>query len=57
MVWAVATAVAVFGPELVTGSDPTRVPICALLAPIAAMVLTTTASQLFSALDGRHSHP
>ena len=29
-VWAVAAAVAVFGPEMVTGSDPTRVPICAL---------------------------
>ena len=53
--WAVAAAVAVFGPEMVTGSDPTRVPICALLAPIAATVLTTTGCQLLNSLDGRHT--
>jgi hypothetical protein len=56
-VWAVAAAVAVFGPEMVTGSDPTRVPFCSLLAPIAAMVLTTTGCQLFNSLEGRRTRP
>lgn len=54
-VWAVAAVVGVFGPEMVTGSDPTRTPIAAILAPIAAMVLTTTACQLFGQLSG-HPH-
>lgn len=39
-VWLVAAAVSVLGPEMVTGSDPTRIPVCAFLAPIAATVLT-----------------
>jgi hypothetical protein len=56
-VWVVAAAVAVFGPEMVTGSGPTNVPICALLAPIAAMVLTTTGCQLFNSLDGTRTRP
>ena len=49
-IWFVATLVAVFGPEIVTGSDPTRVPISAILAPIAAMVLTKMICQLFAML-------
>lgn len=52
VVWAIAAAVGVFGPEMVTGSDPTRTPIAALLAPIAAMVLTTTGCQLFGTVTG-----
>lgn len=52
IVWAVAGVVGALGPEIVTGSDPTRFPIAALLAPIAAMVLTTSACQLFSSLTG-----
>lgn len=52
-VWVIAAAVAVFGPETVTGADPTRVPMSGLMAPIAAMVLTTTACQLFGALNER----
>jgi hypothetical protein len=56
-VWAVAAAVAVFGPEMVTGSDPTIVPICALLAPIAASVLTTTGCRLFNSLEGAPTRP
>lgn len=39
-IWAAAAAVAVFTPEMVTGSDPTRIPLAAFLAPVAAAVLT-----------------
>lgn len=39
-VWTAATLVSVFGPVMVTGSDPTRIPLAAFLAPIAATVLT-----------------
>ncbi len=55
--WAAAAAVAVFVPELVTGTDPTRLPIAAIIAPIAAMIITSTACQLYSSLhpDGKQS--
>jgi len=42
-VWGIAAAVAIFGPVMVTGSDPTRIPFCAMFAPIAATVLTALA--------------
>lgn len=52
-VWLVAAVVSVFAPVNVTGADPTKMPVGAILAPIAAMVLTTTACQLFATLhDG-----
>jgi hypothetical protein len=40
MVWCAAAAVAIFGPEMVTGSDPTRIPMAAFLAPVAATIVT-----------------
>jgi hypothetical protein len=42
-VWTVAAVVAVLGPVMVTGSDPTRIPFAAMFAPIAAAVLTALA--------------
>ena len=42
-VWAIAAAVAVFGPVMVTGSDPTRIPFGAMFAPMVATVLTALA--------------
>jgi hypothetical protein len=39
-IWAVAAVVSIAAPSMVTGSDPTRLPIAALLAPVAAAVLT-----------------
>jgi hypothetical protein len=33
LVWAAAAAAAVLAPVMVTGSDPTRIPIAALVAP------------------------
>src|SRR5690606_36590226 len=40
VVWAVATVLAVAGPLFETGTDPTRIPLAALIAPVAATVLT-----------------
>jgi len=40
VVWLTASAVSIFGPELVTGTDPTRVPLAALIAPPAATLAT-----------------
>lgn len=39
-VWAAVGLFAIFGPELVTGSDPTRVPIAGLLGPVVGTALT-----------------
>ena len=57
VVWVAAAGVSVFGPELVTGSDPTRLPICALVAPVAATVLTRAASDLFGAVTSPAAAP
>jgi hypothetical protein len=55
--WLLAAGVGAVGPEMVTGSDPTRVPLAAVLAPIAALVLTTTACGLFTSLGGPREKP
>lgn len=52
VVWIAAAVVSVVAPEFVTGSDPTRLPIAAMLAPIAAMLLTVNFCQLFTSLTG-----
>ena len=39
-IWVLSAAAAVFGPVLVTGTDPTRVPLAALAAPIVATLAT-----------------
>ena len=51
-VWTVAAVLALFGPQMVTGSDPTRL-IAALLAPAAAAVLTTGACETAAAFASR----
>lgn len=40
LVWAATAAVAVAAPEMVTGSDPTRIPLAALVTPPVAAVVT-----------------
>jgi hypothetical protein len=40
VIWAAAAVVAIAAPEFVTGSDPTRIPLAAFVAPIGAAVLT-----------------
>jgi hypothetical protein len=42
-IWALGAIVAIAGPELVTGSDPTHVPLAAIAAPVFAAFGTTYA--------------
>jgi hypothetical protein len=39
-VWATTAAASIFGPPLITGTDPTQIPLVALLVPLAAMAVT-----------------
>ena len=43
VVWGAATVLSITLPVYVTGSDPTRLPIGAIISPVAAAVLTTLA--------------
>ena len=40
LLWLAVAATSIFAPELVTGTDPTRIPIAALVAPIVGTVVT-----------------
>lgn len=40
LIWLAATMVSIFVPEMETGTDPTRIPLAALISPIVAMVFT-----------------
>lgn len=39
-IWLAVTLVSIFVPEMETGTDPTRIPIAALLAPIGGAIAT-----------------
>ena len=39
-IWTAVALVAIFVPEMVTGTDPTRLPLAAIIAPIAGAILT-----------------
>jgi hypothetical protein len=39
-VWAATAVASIFGPPLLTGTDPTQIPLVAILAPLAAMAVT-----------------
>lgn len=39
-VWAVTAIASILAPPLVTGTDPTRIPLVAMLVPLAAMAVT-----------------
>ena len=43
VVWSIATVLSIVLPVFETGTDPTQLPMGALVAPVAAMVLTTVA--------------
>lgn len=43
VVWAIAAVLSVTLPVFVTGTDPTRIPIAAMVAPAAAAVITALA--------------
>jgi hypothetical protein len=53
LVWSVATIFAVTTPEFVTGSDPTRIPLGAIFAPIGAVLLTALAGIVASLFRAR----
>jgi hypothetical protein len=40
IVWAAVALVSIYAPAFVTGSDPTTIPLAAILAPIAGMTVT-----------------
>ena len=40
VIWTVVALTGIFGPELVTGTDPTRIPLAALVTPVAGLVAT-----------------
>jgi hypothetical protein len=48
-VWLAVTLVSIYAPVMVTGTDPTRVPIAAIVAPIAGGILTGAITEIFSA--------
>lgn len=39
-VWATTAVASIFGPPLLTGTDPTQIPLVAILVPLAAMAVT-----------------
>jgi hypothetical protein len=49
-VWLAVTLVSIYTPVMITGSDPTRVPIAAIVAPIAGAILTGAITEIFSAI-------
>jgi hypothetical protein len=51
-IWALATILAITLPEMVTGTDPTRIPFAALFAPPAAAMLTALAGATASVFRG-----
>ena len=54
-VWVIAALLSTLGPVLVTGTDPTRIPLVALTAPIVATMATSSAC--IAALARRHVLP
>jgi hypothetical protein len=51
-IWAVATILGITLPEMVTGTDPTRIPLAALFAPPAAAMLTALAGAVANVFRG-----
>lgn len=53
-VWAVVAAASIFAPTIETGSDPTSVPITALVTPIAGVIATAFLSVWAAGSSGEH---
>jgi len=51
-IWAVATILGITLPVMETGTDPTRIPLAAILAPVAAAVLTALAGSVANVFHG-----
>ena len=52
-IWVAVTLVSILVPEVITGTDPTRIPLAAILAPIGGAIATGVASQYVVLLAGR----
>jgi hypothetical protein len=48
VIWSAATLLAITLPVIETGTDPTRVPVAAIVAPVAAAMLTALAGTVAS---------
>ena len=58
-IWSATTLVSIFGPTVVTGSDPTTIPLAALISPIVATVATIVAGTVLlvaNSLTATHHH-
>lgn len=55
IIWAGVLVAALVAPDFVTGSDPTRIPLIALAAPIAGVFLTWFACAIFKTTLDRPS--
>ena len=51
VVWLLAAVTAVWAPVMVTGSDPTRIPLAAVIAPPVAAVVTGLLSLHHASLE------
>jgi hypothetical protein len=56
-IWTAATLVSIFGPTVDTGSDPTTIPMAALVAPIVAMLATVAAGTVVLAANSLAREP
>jgi hypothetical protein len=56
-VWAVAATLGITLPVMETGTDPTRIPLAAILAPGAAAMLTGLAGAVANVFRGVHAPP
>jgi hypothetical protein len=48
-IWLAVALVSIYAPVLIAGTDPTRLPIAAIVAPIAGATLTGAITEIFSA--------
>ena len=54
VIWVAVTLVSILVPQVVTGTDPTRIPVATILAPIGGAIATGVASQYVVLLSGRN---
>ena len=52
VIWSVATILAITLPVMETGTDPTRIPLAAIVAPVAAAMLTALAGAVANVFRG-----
>jgi hypothetical protein len=54
-IWLAVAITSVFAPNLVTGTDPTTVPLAAMLAPIAGAIVTAFLAVYAAGMGGRRA--